>query len=135
MIDTIILLIESPFNLRDYQRYGVERLRNHGFDVAIWDVMSLTRPHSIGHYSPPDALDDKQLTRFISKKQFKLTISKLIPQHCIFINMIGCSIRSNFMYNALKKHHIQYVELRTGMIPLPSINKFQQMINQTFQQT
>jgi hypothetical protein len=43
-IAKIIYLIESPFNKRDYERFGIETFIQDGFEVYVWDFTPFLRP-------------------------------------------------------------------------------------------
>ena len=50
-IERIILLVESPFNKRDYNRFGIERIRNQDIEVEVWDVSKIFHPRVVFPYS------------------------------------------------------------------------------------
>lgn len=44
MIKKIIILIESPFNKRDYNRFGIEILQANGLEIEVWDMTKVFYP-------------------------------------------------------------------------------------------
>ncbi|MDA9802788.1 hypothetical protein N9C30_00305 [bacterium] len=46
MSKRLVLIVESPFSLRDRRRFGVDQLRALGFSVQIWEVCDWILPRS-----------------------------------------------------------------------------------------
>ncbi len=44
MIDRVIFLLHSPLNGRDFDRFGIDILQQHGFNVETWDASHLLWP-------------------------------------------------------------------------------------------
>lgn len=46
---TVHFLIQTPLSERDYRRFGVDRIRARGLDVAFWDLSELLNPGNRAH--------------------------------------------------------------------------------------
>lgn len=57
MIRKILFLTISPFNQRDFKRFGIELLEKNGFDVEVWDLTNCLFPHIAKNYKHPDPIN------------------------------------------------------------------------------
>lgn len=58
----LVLLVESPLSERDANRFGIHLLMNLGFNVEVWDVATLTLPHSeLQAIQPPENVTIRQI--------------------------------------------------------------------------
>jgi len=64
----IIYLVASPFNERDFQRFGVEVFIKNGFDVYVWDFSPFIYKEAQEILKPPDPIEFENLIRFFSQK-------------------------------------------------------------------
>ena len=44
-IKKVIYIIETRFNKRDYDRFGIEILKKNGFEVEVWDFTPFLGSH------------------------------------------------------------------------------------------
>jgi len=56
-ITEIIFFIESPFNRRDYERFGIDLLKENGFQVRVWDFTPILYPEVYKRVKVPDPID------------------------------------------------------------------------------
>ena len=57
----IIIIVESKFCKRDYDRFGVSIFEKKGFIVEVWDISPFQRPEYNRTYFPPDPTNFKGL--------------------------------------------------------------------------
>lgn len=119
MIKRIIFFIVSPFNLRDYQRFGIKILEKNNFKVEVWDVTPILHPVFYNSYSPPDPFDYEGLTLFAKKNELYNKISFLKSSDFV-INMVPYNFRSLWIYRILTKSEADYAVFMANA--LPSIN-------------
>ena len=64
MTERIIFCVETFFQQRDYDRFGIEILLEHGFQVEIWEIFRPFRPEYFRGYRPPDPSSYPHIKRF-----------------------------------------------------------------------
>lgn len=119
MIKRIIFLVVSPFNLRDYQRFGIEILQQNEFKVEVWDITSILLPIFYNSYTPPDSFDYEGLTLFSKKLELYNKIAVLKNSDFV-INIIPYNLKSLWIYRTLSKSEADYAVFMANAIP--SIN-------------
>jgi len=116
MIRTVIFLVDYPFNQRDFDRFGVEMLLGNGFDVQVWDLTDILRPHLSESYQPPDPIDWAGCTVFNNKKVALEKIRNL-PSDTFIINLIEYSPKTYRVYRAISASRAAYAVFMAGAIP------------------
>ncbi len=119
MIKRILFFIESPFNKRDYNRFGVEILKKNGFQVDIWDLTLIFHPAAYNRVLPPDPIEYKHQKILNDKKTAVNEISKL-ANHDLVVIIIKYSRKSFFLFRTLSKHSIKYCTFIANALPIPS---------------
>ncbi|MFH1310719.1 MAG: hypothetical protein ABIH85_08615 [Candidatus Omnitrophota bacterium] len=117
MIKRIIQIVESPFNRRDYKRFGVETLKKNGFRVEIWDLSRILRSRFYADVTVPEIYKCDELTAFYEKKEVFRRISELGVSDFV-INLGSYGINSFWVYRALTKANVQYAVQMSGMLPV-----------------
>lgn len=119
MIKRIIFLVTSPFNLRDYQRFGIEIFQQNNFKVEVWDITLILHPVFYNSYTPPDQFDYKGLTLFYERLELHNKISVLKNSDFV-INIIPYNFKSLWIYRILSKSGADYAVFMANAVP--SIN-------------
>jgi len=119
MIKRIIFLVVSPFNLRDYQRFGIEILQQNEFKVEVWDITPNLLPIFYNSYTPPDSFDYEGLTLFSKKLELYNKIAVLKNSDFV-VNIIPYNLKSLWIYRTLSKSEADYAVFMANAIP--SIN-------------
>ncbi|MDP8230769.1 MAG: hypothetical protein P9L93_06690 [Candidatus Gorgyraea atricola] len=122
MIKRVIFLIESPFNLRDYKRFGIEILEKDGFYVEVWDLSPLLYSSFSKIYSPPDAFKYEKLTILDNKVEMCDKLSNLSHSDFV-INFIAYNFKGLEIYRALSKSSADYAVCHINIIPISKISK------------
>lgn len=121
-ITKIIYFIESPFNQRDYERFGVETFIRDGFEVYMWDFTPFLRPQVDSSVIPPDPIEYKNFMRFNSKRDAIAAISKE-GGDCFVVSLIPYHIGTFSIFRQISKNKIPYSVFISNSIPNPYSNK------------
>lgn len=106
MTKKIIILVESPFNTRDYNRFGIEILKANGLDVEVWDLTKVFHPKLI--LTVRDPFLPPCLILFKNKKEALDSIKRLDFQ-CMIITWFEYSYSRFFwLYRAMSKSNAVY---------------------------
>ncbi len=117
MITKVVHFVGTPFNERDYDRLGIETLRENGFEVEVWEFTPFLHPESHERISVPDPIHYKNHQLFLSKKNALESIAKL-KDNCFVICFIAYVIGSISIYRALSKNKIKYGVITSNTLPL-----------------
>jgi hypothetical protein len=117
MTNRIIFFVESPFNQRDYGRFGIEILIKNGFKVEIWDFTHILYPGIYSKILPPDPIDYKYQIILNDKITAVNNISKL-SGHDIVVVMTPYRGEVYFIYKALSRHGIKYCSFKANIFPI-----------------
>lgn len=123
----VIFLIESPFNERDYNRFGIEILQQNGFEVEVWDFTPFLHPE-IQHVKVLDPIDYGNHHQFLTRNEAVAAIFEL-PRSCFVVCFIGYRYSSFPIYRAISKGKLRYCISVTNVVPIPPINTIQSPIN------
>jgi len=115
-IRRILFLVESPFNQRDFQRYGIELLLENGFDVEVWDLINILNPHYTKSYMPPDPIDWPG-SRILSDKKVALEKIRDLASDTFVINFVGYSPKSFWVYRAISSSQAGYAVHMSNALP------------------
>jgi hypothetical protein len=116
-IHKIIFITDYPFNKRDYDRFGIELLRNHGLEIEIWDITTCLHKNFLDRLIVEDSVNFKGLRTFKENSEIVKTISSL-DKGCIINCFIEYSLRTIFIFRTISKHKINYCVF--GMVSFPS---------------
>lgn len=102
MIKKIIFLTISPFNHRDYKRFGVELLERNGFEVEVWDITNIFFPYVSKSYAPSDKINWLNHKVFKDKNHVLNKLENLKPETFI-IPFLQYNRRFYSLYKALSR--------------------------------
>ena len=121
-IRTIIFILEAEFTPRDYDRFGVETLRSHGFQVKVWDISPVIHPEVHHPDSSSGSLSTGGLVRkFLHRKDIRDAIG-LLDRSDLVLCFIGYSLSTLFLYRSLSRKKIPYAVMVTNA--LPAVRRF-----------
>jgi len=108
-IKKIIYFIQSPFNKRDYDRFGIEVVQQNGFEVEVWDFGSFLHPHIHQKVKTgvPDPSDWRGVKYFTSEKEALGAIFKLGSETFV-IPIIIFNLNSFKIYRMISKKRLKY---------------------------
>ncbi len=121
MIKNIVFFVESPLSKRDFDRFGIQILRNEGFDVNIWyfKPYSLNRFHSIPEIQ--DLVHDDRLQIFERKSDVLKCISVLKDSDLV-VCLLSFDYHNLFVYQASFTQEVLVLRL-AGSFP-PCFNQY-----------
>lgn len=113
---TLLLLLKNPFSLRDYERMGIESLRQR-FDLSILDCSSWLMPQTCHSREAPPRICD-EVVRISSLSAFRQFVAKLPAG--VAIDYVGqFSAQAILMFHVLKSAGFKIAVLDSGAFPLP----------------
>lgn len=138
MINKIIFFITSPFNQRDYKRFGIEILQTNGFDVEVWDFTPFLKPEVLEKVKVPDPISWDKCISFSSLAEAKSAASG-IASDTFIVCMIGYSFETFSVHNILSKNRLPYCVFMANALPQSDHGKevldiFHRIENATFGQ-
>lgn len=108
----IIIFVESPFNKRDYKRFGVEILQRNGFEVEIWDLTQVFHP--MLDLAPREAFEFTGLRIFTKKSEVVNNILGLTSEDMIITWFDYSYFRFYWIYRAISKSKARYSVMQQG---------------------
>ena len=115
-IKRIVYLIESPFNKRDYDRYGFEILQENGFRVEVWDCTPYLRPQVHKKVVVPDPIDYDRHYQFFSIKETAASLKRLFTD-TIIICLVVYNLLSYRLFQAITSARIPYCVFTGSRFP------------------
>ena len=100
----IIYLTETPFNQRDYRRYGIDVFINDGFVVHVWDFSPFLFK---GWKAPPDPTDYKNWVAFDSVADAVAALRK-VPKEAFVISLLRYDRDTRKIFRTMSKQKIDY---------------------------
>ena len=100
----IIYLTETPFNQRDYRRYGIDVFINDGFVVHVWDFSPFLFK---GWTPPPDPTDYKNWVTFDSVADAVGALRK-VPKEAFVISLLHYGHETKKIFRTMSKQKIDY---------------------------
>lgn len=107
VINKIIYLIESPFNQRDYIRFGFDIFIKDGFEVYVWDLTPFVSPQAHKLVSPPDPTKYENLVQFKSKRDVISALNKQ-GNSSFIISFVTFNFTTYSIFKAISKKNIPY---------------------------
>lgn len=113
---TLLLLLKNPFSLRDYERMGIEALRQR-FELSILDCSSWLMPQTChSREILPPVCDE--VVRIASLQEFRQFVAK--APGGVAIDYVGqFSAQAILMFHVLKSAGFRIAVLDSGAFPLP----------------
>jgi len=118
-IKKIIYFIESTFCQRDFERFGINIMKDNGFYVEIWDFTPFISPETHNTIKVSDSIDYQKnnCKLFMSKTEVMREIKNL-KQDTMIICMMFFDYEHYFLYRELSKQNISYSFIITNIMPV-----------------
>jgi len=116
-IKKIVILVDMPFNQRDYERFGVAIFRENGFDVEVWEITPITRPKGHRLVTVPDPVGREKYRLFFSKKEVVKAVNNS-GAGCLTILYVTYRIATFFLFKAISRAESSYCNLVGGSVPV-----------------
>ncbi|MDE2495179.1 MAG: hypothetical protein KGL97_14860 [Alphaproteobacteria bacterium] len=124
MIKEVVLLVESPFVKRDYDRFGVELIEKY-FKVRVFDLTPWINPH---FWAVRRADQVHHLPGYTAINSFSDLKSELDSTNGdLFIDYLSAKPRAEKTRKELKLRYIPRVAVAWGLLPLPNRNLAQRL--------
>src|SRR4030042_5020874 len=118
-IKKIIYFIESTFCQRDYERFGIDIIKDNGFCVEIWDFTPFISPAAYEIVKVSDPIDYKKSNcRLFMNKAKVIQEIKNLKQDTMIICIMFFDYKHYFLYRELSKQNIPYAFIVTNAIPV-----------------
>lgn len=121
-ISRIIVITEYPFNKRDNERFGIDILRHHSFDVEIWDITSYLHKKYEDKLLHEDPNNFPGLRLFSEKSDITDAIAQLDTQSLVLF-IAGFDYHTCFILQGLSRKKIGYCIWGGITMPLPTPQK------------
>ncbi|MFA4981104.1 MAG: hypothetical protein WC592_01365 [Candidatus Omnitrophota bacterium] len=107
----ICFFLQTPLTRRDYERFGVELLRNIGFEVLFLDMTAVMNPD---YKSSEKIATDSTVycNTYDDADKFLRDSGDMFG-----IDMIGARVINVFFYRILKRHKVRYAAFCANSIP------------------
>lgn len=129
-IKNIIILVDSPFNKRDFDRFGIKTLTRNGFYVEVWDFTPFLHPLRNKSYIPPDAYSCSELKVFETQKSAVASIKNLNHKQTLIVSFLGFTTQTISIYRSISLCNIKYGFIIGSSLPL--VNSEKRAITRTY---
>ena len=128
MNKNLIIMVYSPFTQRDYKRYGIDIIKNNGYNAIIIDISPIIAKNVFYNNNFPDLLCIENYIPIFSKKD----LEKFFFNHkhnTIIFSTLTFQIKTFFIYKLITKYNIPYCTTGLTSIPTPvlKINFFRKI--------
>jgi hypothetical protein len=106
-INKVVYFVESYFNSRDYDRFGIQTFIDNGFEVEVWDFTPFLAADEYIREYPPAQFDCHNWILFNNRKKAFSAISLLTPS-CFVISLIHYNPKTFYIHRLLSKKGILY---------------------------
>lgn len=117
MIKKIYFLKETPLSKWEYDRLGINLLKENGFEVEVWDCGPFLKPKYYQKIPDlnPDNLPD--YSSFFTRDQMQKVISQL-KDDCFVVCLIPYCFYAYVIYRAISKNRLKYCVSVVNPLPL-----------------
>ena len=122
MISKVIYFVESKFNERDFNRFGIKTLEENGFDVEVWEFTPFLHAEHYETIQVPDPIYYKKHHVFPASDTAAKAILSL-NNHVFVICLIPYNFNTFTIYRTLSKRTIPYCLFSANALPTPSLNR------------
>ena len=130
MIKKICIIISTPLEKRDYERFGIDILKKRDFVIFVLDLTGLLFSDYLKKYNPPDVVNYENVIKI--RKLYELEIFLKRNKDMLYIDFVRISFNTFKLFKLLKKYNIQYVSFYANCIPFSSSNYKNNFINKFF---
>jgi hypothetical protein len=117
-ISKILYFVSSPLTKRDEKRYGMEILKDNGFEIEVWDFTPCLQPDRYEHFTPPDRSGFGKQRLIRAKEEAAAEISKLADD-CVIICLFEYGRDTYSIFRAISKKDIPYCFYRYSFPSVP----------------
>ncbi|MBN2299070.1 MAG: hypothetical protein JXM72_10775 [Deltaproteobacteria bacterium] len=117
-VSTIIFLSGIKFGERDFERFGIDLLKQNKFHVEIWDISRVIYSSRVENVALPDEINAGEIRRFTTKKE----VLAALDEHSsgtLFICLFELNYRTFPVYRKLSRPGYSYAVLYINPFPIP----------------
>jgi hypothetical protein len=103
-----VVIVDLPFSKRDYNRYGIEVLKENFSKVEIWDLSIIFNNHIYDIVKRNGQLAVHEEVQLLTSKKEVLKSITATNKDTFFISTFRYSFRTCFIFRALKKYGLEY---------------------------
>lgn len=115
-VDRVILVYHNRFTRRDYERFGIELLKQNGFSVQIWDISRYL--FSASEHLYPDQQDFPELRKFMTESDLFEALREL-KQTDFLISTLTFNPETVRYFQQLTQSRAEFGLLQNCAIPSP----------------
>jgi len=115
-INRVVILVETPFSTRDYDRYGIDIFKQKNLPVEVWDFSPFLRKSMYQLHKECEGEEIIECKIFLSLGIALTAISDL-DQDSAIISVINFNPSSMVIYRTLSTQNLNYGLLSTNSIP------------------
>lgn len=115
-IKKVIFFVQAPFNQRDFERFGINILRENKFDVEVWDATFVLRPNLRSGSRLAIDFECKGLKIYENRKSFCSEIAALDKTDFV-INTIPYNGSTIDIYRSLSVSGAHYGVMMSNILP------------------
>lgn len=115
---TIIFIVKETFCKRDYDRFGIKKLTQKGFNVIVWDLTKLYNEKYFSAYKPTINFNNYEL---VNSKKTLTKIFKGLNGNEVIILTMHYSYKWLLLYRLLSKYKMFYGFIYNNAIPQPGV--------------
>src|SRR3989338_6655636 len=119
MINRIIFLIDRRFDLRDYQRFGIELLEKNGFHVETWDLTNIFHPEFFKKSNTLQGLFTYMGLALFNNKLEAYNKLENLSRTDFVVSFVSYNFYSMGIYRALSKSYADYAVSCVNALPEP----------------
>ena len=114
-ISKIVLFVASPFNERDFKRFGIDILRSNGFEVVVYDFSPLVYP-KLYEVGVSDPIEYQKHFCFVNKSDAIKAIRELGSDTFVIYHMFY-NKTTFWIYKTFSKANVPYMTVLACAIP------------------
>ena len=115
-------MVETPFNKRDYDRFGIPIFLDNGFDIEVWEITPITRRAGYQILRVPDPVSYEKYRVFFLKKEVIRAINNC-GAGCLIISYVIYQLMTLFLFKAISRVGVPYCEVIGGSLPVNQPDK------------
>ncbi|MBN1526092.1 MAG: hypothetical protein JW919_00705 [Candidatus Omnitrophica bacterium] len=115
-ISKIIYMVEAPFCKRDYERFGVDTMKDSGFAVEVWDLTPALHPDIYAKITGESPINCDGYRLFRAKKEVLKAVSA-IREKSFVVSFVFYDLNSYPMFRAISRKGIEYAMFAANALP------------------